>query len=302
MMTMITVDTTTEIGHGGFGTVYAGVRKDCTIKGKHFSEMQVAVKHPKDPIVAHEERAAFMNEIDVMSRVEHPACLGLIAFSIENPGNGIYSIVTERMDNNLQNVIDQSVKGCAPVGWDATTKTIVAYGVACGLAYLHSTRKIIHRDLKPGNVFLDSDYYPRVADFGLSKIISPEKQMQMTMDIGTPAYMAPELHTDEGGVYGFAVDVFAYGMMLWAVLADAEPFPGITNKFTIAQKIIQGERPMIPPFVSASSRKLIEACWDGNPSARPTFADIVKQPEALIVDGCDENAFANYRTDCLKIT
>jgi serine/threonine protein kinase len=242
-----------------------------------------------------------MNEIDLMSTIHHPACLRLIAFTI--PGNGMYSIVTERMSDNLQSVLDLVLKSQAPPGWNPTTKSIIALGLASGLAYLHS-KNIIHRDVKPANVLLDAKCYPKIADFGFSKIIPPEQQLSMTMGNGTPAYMAPELQGDRGD-YSFPVDVFAYAMMLYVMISEKEPFAGMTA-FAVADKLSKGERPKFPkewPTVSTEFyTKLIQECWDDDPSVRWTFGKMLEDVNAFKLPDCDENAFDDYRFDVLKMT
>jgi serine/threonine protein kinase len=102
--------------------------------------------------------------------------------------------------------------------------------------------------------------------------------------------------------YGFPVDVFAYGMLLYAMITEQPPFPGVATPFQLAQKIVAGERPLIPPFVSPFYRDLITSCWDQQPSARPTFAHILERADGFMLDGCDKNAFNHYRQDVLKMT
>lgn len=83
-----------------------------------------------------------------------------------------------------------------------------------GLAYLHNMG-IIHRDLKPDNIFLDDKNNPKIGDFGLAtmgqKDISvqsgPVDDQDMTREVGTAMYVAPELAAGSHGNYTTKVDV-----------------------------------------------------------------------------------------------
>jgi serine/threonine protein kinase len=281
-----------SIGKGAFGEVFLSTRR--AHKGQHsnWPEIEVAVKRSILPVTETKAKQMFMSEIEVLAKLKHPACLSLIAFSL--PPNGHYLIVTEVMAEGLDKIIAQATKAASPDGWDNTAKSIVALGVASALGYLHS-QNIIHRDVKPENILLDSNFYPRVSDFGFAKIIPVDQQVQMTLGIGTSLYMAPELLLGED--YSYPVDVYAYGMMLFVIMTDSLPFKGVN----VAQKIMSGERPDIPSYVPDNCRALIEQCWDTSPVHRPTFADILENPENLRFGNCDETAFDNYKVDVLKL-
>ena len=81
---------------------------------------------------------------------------------------------------------------------DHPTAIALLRGMAAGLDYAHK-RGIVHRDVKPANVLMGAEGIPVLADFGLARV---EQQATMTASgvaTGTPAYMAPEQISDEGG-------------------------------------------------------------------------------------------------------
>ena len=92
-----------------------------------------------------------------------------------------------------------------------------------GLSYCHS-KNICHRDLKPENLLLDNDFNLKIADFGFGSSIEREGQNGvLTTTLGTPNYMAPELHKNRQ-YDGKAIDIFAAGVILFIMVDQQPPF------------------------------------------------------------------------------
>lgn len=103
--------------------------------------------------------------------------------------------------------------------------------VARAVDHAHQ-RGLIHRDLKPGNVLLDGDDEPMVADFGLARWSTSEDSLTGTNQlVGTPAYMAPE--QADGRDATVRSDVWALGVMLYEMLTRRRPFAGATPLATL---------------------------------------------------------------------
>ena len=100
--------------------------------------------------------------------------------------------------------------------WSPTKKYICLLGISDAMRFLHKCG-IIHRDLKPQNILVDSNFYPKVCDCGLSRCFS------MTGQIGTPLYMSPEMFEDEEH-FGPAVDVYAFAILAYEIVTGKEPF------------------------------------------------------------------------------
>ncbi|KAK6918971.1 Protein kinase domain [Dillenia turbinata] len=100
----------------------------------------------------------------------------------------------------------------------------IALGTARGLAYLHEKCRdcIIHCDIKPENTFLDADFCPKVADFGLAKLVGRDFSRVLTTIRGTLDYLAPEWIS--GVALTVKADVYSYGMMLFEIISGRRNF------------------------------------------------------------------------------
>ena len=147
--------------------------------------------------------------------------------------------------------------------------------ISMGMAYLYS-KGVEHRDLKSLNVLLDGARRCKVTDFGLSKsesLATAATQATAGGDAkGTPAYMAPELL--DSNTFTEKTDVYAYGMIVFEVLAGDTPWSGLNQMQIMMQVCIQKDRPKLDGGAPADLVALMQRCWDHEPDARPTFAAI----------------------------
>jgi hypothetical protein len=79
------------------------------------------------------------------------------------------------------------------------------------------------------------------------------------------------------------------------------PFEGFLILFSLAQAVLHGTRLSIPSRVSEFYKHLIESCWRADPDTRPTFAEIVSEPERFKLVNCDGVKFDEYRRGVLKM-
>ncbi|KAH6765610.1 hypothetical protein C2S52_016593 [Perilla frutescens var. hirtella] len=190
-----------ELGRGACSTVYQGAVKDT---GK-----VVAVK--KLNRIAKESDPEFQAEVRSISRTNHKNLVQLLGYCDEGQHR---ILVYEFMTNgSLANFLFQNSPG---PNWYIRVQ--IAFAIARGLCYLHEecSTPIIHCDIKPQNVLLDESYTPKIADFGLAKLMRPDQTMTITGIRGTRGYVAPEWFRNMP--ITVKVDVYSFGILLLELL------------------------------------------------------------------------------------
>lgn len=224
-----------QIGAGGMGTVYL-----CTdVK----TEDRVALKRlHRDRIQIQPELAErFVREADALRTLNHPnivKAFGHFEF------DGDHYIVMEYVEG--QDLSDLIInRGKLPLN-----RTVdIALGVADALTRAHYLR-IVHRDLKPANVLLDAEGKPRLTDFGVAIWENRARMTMAGLQVGTPAYMAPEVVSGESA--DPRADIWALGVMLYEMLSGRHPFFDgsintlMANILTRPAPDIQSVRPDVP--------------------------------------------------------
>lgn len=166
------------IGRGKHGTVY---RAQSVKSKKHWAVKRVDLTE-----------ANFNSEMRILNLVRHRNILRMGGYSIRN---GYGYIVTEYMpEGTLYHLLHQRRPRVA-LNWEQRYR--IAFGIAQGLSYLHHdcVPQIIHRDIKSDNVLLDSEFEPKIGDFGAAKLDSEVDENQTASAIiGTLGYIAPGKH------------------------------------------------------------------------------------------------------------
>ncbi|KAL0922360.1 hypothetical protein M5K25_006339 [Dendrobium thyrsiflorum] len=192
-----------ELGRGGSGVVYKGVLEN---------GMVVAVKKLED--VSHGEQE-FWGEVSVIGRINHMNLVRTCGFCSEDSHR---LLVSEFVENGS---LDKALfYGNKLLGWKERFQ--IAVGVARGLAYLHHEclEWVIHCDVKPENVLLDCNYEPKIADFGLAKLLNREVIGSNVSRIrGTRGYIAPEWASNLP-ITG-KIDVYSYGIVLLELVSGS---------------------------------------------------------------------------------
>jgi len=217
----------------------------------------------------------FRREVWLMSTLQHPNIVSMIGFCFEP-----YSIVMEYMDKgSLSSFLQKSED------LPYSTQLQLALDVAKGMMFLHSASPpIVHRDLKSPNVLMqsspDAPYVTcKVSDFGLSRSLVSGFVSKV---IDNPRWCAPEILQNKE--YDEKADVYSFAIILWEICTRQFPFDEFNIKwvYVLEDKIITGLRPTIPATCPQRFSALISQCWDAQPTARPSFDEIVTVIEEMI--------------------
>jgi tetratricopeptide (TPR) repeat protein len=222
-----------EIGHGGMGLVY---------KARQLApERLVALKMIRaGELATDEDVRRFRLEANEAARLAHPHIVPVYEVG-EHQGRHYFTmrlLEGGSLAEHLGRYRQDRQAAARLVAW-----------VARAVHHAHQ-RQLLHRDLKPGNVLLDAEGQPHVADFGLAKRLSGAGEVSQSVGpgVGTPEYMAPEQARGEARLTT-AADVYGLGGILYALLAGRPPFKGASHWETIEQLL---SREPSPP--SAHSR------------------------------------------------
>lgn len=201
-LAVYTRDYATLLGSGAYGVVFKGELPNGT---------PVAVKVLTN---AHDKRIEeqFMAEVSSIGRTHHINLVRLYGFCFDSTTR---ALIFEYMENGS---LDGFLFGdTTTIDWCKMHE--IAVGTAKGIAYLHEEceQRIVHYDIKPGNILLDRNLSPKVADFGLAKLHNRESsRILMTGFRGTPGYAAPEMWKPFPVTY--KCDVYSFGMLLFEIV------------------------------------------------------------------------------------
>jgi serine/threonine-protein kinase len=218
------------IGSGGMATVFEAEEERLG--------QRVAVKVLHEHLVARTGAAErFLREGRAVARIRHPHVVQVLAVG---PDTEAPYLAMELLDGeDLAARLERTGRLSVSAALDVLLPTLA------GIAAAHDAG-VIHRDLKPSNIFLSrlgGRQWPKVVDFGISKVVAADELTASDALLGTVAYMAPEHARSVRGA-SFASDQYSMALVLYQCVIGALPFSG-SGPFELMQAIMTA--PVVPP-------------------------------------------------------
>ena len=285
------------IGHSSFAYVLKAADKQ--------TGEDIAIKIIKNSMIRNQEKINFQRNIMISSYLNIPGVIKNLGYrlplsedekkdpnkiqSITLDGNNIdctgYILFQELIKHRNISDLNKSYLNSKINNYETMNPTVrskIIYGVASIMKKFHEKRQI-HRDLKLESIFLDDRLEVKIGSLFFSKYVTND--CEMTMAIGTPYTMAPEIfmdtYDDDGDEipYSFPVDVYSFAFILYRMFEDEIKFDNkrpIRSAQQYLMKISRGLRPLKPKSIPDVYWDLIQKCWKQNPNDRPTFDEIVE--------------------------
>ncbi|QJR13964.1 serine/threonine-protein kinase [Usitatibacter palustris] len=209
-----------ELGRGASGKVY--------LAEDPFAKRQVAIKVAFPDALKHSEdgafyRSMFMNEAALAGKLNHPHIVQIFDAVVEDQYSYIVMEFVEGGTLEKFCIAEQLLEPREIA--EITFKCVRALAFA-------QTLGLTHRDLKPGNILHSDGTDIKIADFGAS--INKISDRTIITNVGSPAYMSPELVTGQAQA-SHNSDIYALGVVMYYLLAGRLPFAGANTMSVIYQ-------------------------------------------------------------------
>jgi serine/threonine-protein kinase len=253
------------VGRGGMAEVYRAQRVDEQYR------QEVAVKLIRAGYAADELARRFLLEREVLARLQHPNIATLLDGGVTEDGRP-YLV--------MQYVDGVPVTEYADARRLPVRRRLELVRTVCDAVQFAHANLVVHRDLKPTNILVTASGHMRLLDFGIAKLLDPERigmTAPATEDLFllTPDHAAPEQIL--GNRITTATDVFALGVLLYELLIGVRPFQAASPP-ELRRAVCESEP--IPP-----SEALTSGATGAQPGDRPDPAAVANlrgtRPEPL---------------------
>ncbi|PIN21641.1 Serine/threonine protein kinase [Handroanthus impetiginosus] len=280
------------IGKGGSGNVYrvvVGNGKELAVKHIRYTDDRRKIGSSTCILNKRGTKCMeFEAEVQTLSSIRH---VNVVKLYCSISGEDSNLLVYEYMPCGS---LWDRLHSCNELELDWETRYDIALGAAKGLEYLHHgcDGPVIHRDVKSSNILLDEELKPRIADFGLAKIVQANSMKESTQIIaGTHGYIAPEYaYTNKVNEKS---DLYSFGVVLMELVTGKRPIElefgedknivdWVSGNLKTKESVVRMVDPAIPEVYRESAIKVLKIailCTARLPTLRPTMRNVVQMVE-----------------------
>ncbi|XP_062922107.1 uncharacterized protein LOC134355712 isoform X4 [Mobula hypostoma] len=250
------------VGKGAYGTAVLYRKKD--------DDSLVILKEINMHELNHIERQRALNEVKVLSMLDHPNIInyydsfeedGVLMIEMEYAEGGTLAQYLAQQDRELEELEILNL----------------FHQMVAATCYLHE-HNVLHRDLKTANLFLTKEGEVKLGDFGVAKLMMTGSEAHTIL--GTPYYISPEIC--EGKCYNDKSDIWSLGCILYEMACRQRTFEG-TNLPAVVNKIMKGQFAPITNNYSPEFKGLVMDMLQKEPQYRPSAHELlyVRLPEMM---------------------
>jgi serine/threonine protein kinase/tetratricopeptide (TPR) repeat protein len=266
-----------EIGHGGMGTVYLAVRADDQYR------KQVAIKLINRGMDTDLILRRFMMERQILANLEHPNIAHLLEGG--STPEGLPYFVMEYVDG------EAITSYCDAKQFNISQRLELFREVCAALQYAHQNL-VVHRDIKPSNILVTEEGVPKLLDFGIAKLLTPDwaadtsEATASMVRLMTPRYASPEQ------LRGLSItttsDVYSLGLILYELLSGHHPYRASSGHPEEIVEMILREEPekpstaaSRPPDGDANETAVQHSATDNAARAKANPQSEIRNPKSL---------------------
>jgi eukaryotic-like serine/threonine-protein kinase len=245
-----------ELGHGGMGTVYLAERDEPGLR------QAVAVKVVRPGMDSDFILRRFQTERQILAGLEHPGIARLYDGGTTEDGRPYF--VMEYVDGR------QLLEYCDGRRLGIAERVQIFRRVCQAVQFAHQSL-VVHRDLKPSNVLVTAEGDPKLLDFGIAKLLTPqpasdaEEETATAVRLLSPQYASPEQF--RGEPVTTASDVYSLGVILCELLSGHRPYRFTTRSILDIERTVRETEPLAPSVLAARADGAVAEPGGATPAA-----------------------------------